>query len=169
MFLFHSVVIPFSFMKCNYISTKAMSAEGACQKAVSLPWSCCAARCRIHWFSEDHEVSHFAQFSTSGWSHTCRHQHSQSAKVAAHKIRVELPSTRATYIIRLENSTEEWELLFPQQITPDLLQPPERQDCTNMSKQRKSFAIPGFLWNKSGVLQCLFNDSGFAIFYHLPH
>lgn len=92
-------------MKCNYISTKAMSAEGACQKAVSLPWSCCAARCRIHWFSEDQEVSHFAQFSTSGWSHTCRHQHSQSAKVAAHKIRVELPSTRATYIIRLENST----------------------------------------------------------------
>jgi len=35
-FLFHSVVILFSFMKCNYLSTNVMSTEGACQKAIRL-------------------------------------------------------------------------------------------------------------------------------------
>ncbi|CAN8202657.1 unnamed protein product, partial [Coccothraustes coccothraustes] len=37
--------------------------------------------------------------------------------------------------IQSHGALKERELLFPQQVTPDLLQPPERQDCTNMSKQ----------------------------------
>lgn len=70
--LFHSVVIPFSFMKCNDISTNVMSTEGASQKAVRP--ALVLLLCQMQYALLFLKIMRCLILPSSQWSDTSRHQ-----------------------------------------------------------------------------------------------